>query len=313
MRYRLQQISLGYRGEEMETKKALVLFCIALLAVIALAGNAQALVEPVGGQVDKTDAEEQIVTLWVNDRWWDNMTVAITDVPGYDDAYAFEDLTPLLTSAGGSTSGTYNVTIAMYCGGSNTYHNETGTHLYNIAYDGNPKYPPLLNLESCAAEETFSKTLHAGWNLISLPLDPEDDCAASAVLSTVSYDAVYRYNSTSKQFESADVMDTGTGYFVHATADCTWEYSGTSYTSIGTELKQGLNMVGWLDCPKDIGEALSSISGDCYYAARWNAAAQKFEVYNPAAPSAFNDFTTMDQGTGYFISARQDCTLSESC
>jgi len=161
--------------------------------------------------------------------------------------------------------------------------------------------------------ETFSKSLSEGWNLISLPLVPEDD-SASAVLSTVSYDAVYRYDATPKQFESigsADAMNPGIGYFVHAKADCTWAYSGTPYTSMDVSLKQGLNMVGWLNSTKDVG-VLSSIS-DCYYVAQWDATAEKFEVYNPAPPSAFNDFTTMERGTGYFISAKQDCTLSESC
>ena len=167
----------------------------------------------------------------------------------------------------------------------------------------------------CGTLETldFSKPLYEGWNLISLPLDPEDN-SASAVLLTVSYDAVYRYDATSKEFESiesVDAMNPGTGYFVHVTAGCTWEYSGYAYDSMDVSLKQGLNMVGWLNCTKDVDE-LSSIS-EYYYVARWNAIAEKFEVYNPAAPAAFNDFTAMDLGTGYFISANQDCTLSETC
>ena len=164
-----------------------------------------------------------------------------------------------------------------------------------------------------APPETFSKPLYEGWNLISLPLDPEDN-DVDVVLSTVPYDAVYRYDATSKQFESiggTHAMNPGTGYFVHATEDCIWEYSGTPYTSMDVSLKQGLNMVGWLNCTKDI-DALSSIS-DYYYVARWDTTTEKFEVYNPVAPSAFNDFTTMDRGTGYFISAKQDCTLSKSC
>ena len=161
------------------------------------------------------------------------------------------------------------------------------------------------------SEETFSKPLYEGWNLISLPLVP-DDTSVSAVLSTVSYDAVYRYNATSKQFESDDVMNPGTGYFVNVTEDCTWEYSGTSYTSANVPMEHGLNMVGWLNCSKDV-SALSSISDKYRYVARWNATAEKFEVYNSVAPAAFNDFQKMDRGTGYFISAKQVCTLSESC
>ena len=165
-----------------------------------------------------------------------------------------------------------------------------------------------------APQETFSKDLYDGWNLVSLPLTPSNN-STSSVLASVwdNVSAVYRYNATSKQFESASTMDSGIGYFVHVTQNCTWTYSGTPYTSMSTELKQGLNMVGWLNCSEDITDALSSIAGDYWYVARWNAVSQSFEVYNPVAPSSFNDFTAMDRGTGYFISAKADTTLSASC
>ena len=184
-------------------------------------------------------------------------------------------------------------------------------------------YPTNVPLVSGTVEcgtppsaETFSKPLYEDWNLISLPLVPAEGNSASAVLSGVSYDAVYRYNATLKQFEgieSTDAMNPGTGYFVHATADCTWKYNGTAYNSMDMSLEQGLNMVGWLNCSKDADDALSSISGEYHYVARWDTTAGTFEVYNPTAPPALNDFTVMDRGTGYFISAKQDCTLSESC
>jgi len=163
-------------------------------------------------------------------------------------------------------------------------------------------------------EESFSKDLYEGWNLVSLPLTLSNN-SASSVLASVwnNVSAVYRYNATSKQFESASTMDPGEGYFVHVTQNCTWTYSGTPYTSMSTELKQGLNMVGWLNCSKDISDALSPIEGNYWYVARWNAVSQSFEVYNPVAPSSFNDFTAMDRGTGYFISAKADTTLSASC
>ena len=188
-----------------------------------------------------------------------------------------------------------------------------------INSSNNNLYPDRATLKNGTFEsgtipsaETFSKPLYTGWNLISLPLDPEDN-SAGAVLSTVSYDAVYRYNATSKQFESADVMDPGAGYFVHASEDCTWEYSGTACTFMDVPLEAGLNMVGWLNCSEGVDDALYSISEDYNYVARWGTSAQKFEVHNPAAPSAFSDIATMDQGTGYFISAKQGCTLSANC
>ena len=309
----------------MAVNKNKMLATITLISVMVLAGGAQA-AEPLAGFfVNPNDAVEgHMVTLYLDDEPDDYVTQSVAK-EGTIIYYQFDDIAPLLDRHGIQWLETYNVTIEMWCSGvsrdnagnlhdpyTNTFRNTTPTTAHATGrYDGNTDFAPDMELESCAAEETFSKTLYAGWSLISLPLTPSDS-SVSAVLSGVSYDAVYRYNATSKQFESADVMEPGTGYFVHATSECTWEYSGTAYTSVDVSLKQGLNMVGWLNCPKDV-DALSSISGDYYYVAQWNATAEKFDVYNPVAPSTFNDFTTMERGTGYFVSAKQECTLSESC
>ena len=179
-----------------------------------------------------------------------------------------------------------------------------------------PDVPGENGTFTCGApvEETYSKTLYKGWNLVSLPLTPSDN-SISSVLASVwdNVSVVYRYNATSKQFERASTMDPGTGYFVYVTQNCTWTYNGTPYTSMSIELKKGLNMVGWLNCSEDITDALSSIAGDYWYVARWNAIEQKFEVYNPVAPPVFNDFNTMERGEGYFISMKSDGTLTKSC
>jgi hypothetical protein len=302
-----------------------ILVAITLICVVALAGSAQAGVT-VAGSVNSTEAQGEIVTLWLDVNPSDYTTKAVLDAGDpNNDYYWFDDLTPILDRNGYSSGNTdIPVTVAMYCSGTernidgvsgspytNADRNVAVAH-GTVDYADGTFVPSMMELEPCEIEETFSKTLYEGWNLISLPLVPEDN-SASAVLTNILYNAVYRYNAETKQFDPASTMDPGVGYFVHVTSDCTWEYSGTSYTSMSTELKQGLNMIGWLNCPKDIGEALSSISGEYHYVAQWNTQAQKFEVYNPAAPLAFNDFTTMDQGTGYFISARQDCTLFETC
>ena len=152
--------------------------------------------------------------------------------------------------------------------------------------------------------QTFTKSLPTGWNLISLPLTPSDN-SVSAVLSGVS-DVVYRYNATSKEFECPDTMDPGIGYFVHVTTPSTWEYEGTSESSTSTELKAGLNMIGVPNCTMSVGAAM--VSTDYRYVARWNAADQKFEVYNPSAPVAFQHFDMMEAGEGYFVSAKSDHT-----
>jgi hypothetical protein len=170
-------------------------------------------------------------------------------------------------------------------------------------------------------EETFNKPLVAGWNLISLPLTATDMTVANIIDASLSgnYDALHRYDTTTHSFvplSSTDTMENGAGYFIHITSPDTWTYSGGAYTTMNEGLLEGLNMVGWLNCSKDIvsDNALSSLAGSYYYAARWNATSQSYETYNPVAPGEFNDFTMMERGEGYFISAEAGCpALTKNC
>ena len=169
----------------------------------------------------------------------------------------------------------------------------------------------------CPPPETFSKYFVKGWNLISLPLTNMTNMTVANIMSSVSgsYDALYKYDATNNSWVSmnpTDIMENGVGYCIHMTANDTWTYKGTPYTQMNIELEEGLNMIGWLNCSKSISDALSSIAGNYNYVARWNASLQEFEVYVPGAP--FNDFNTMEQGKGYFISAKDGCPpLTESC
>ncbi|RJS83551.1 hypothetical protein CW713_03740 [Methanophagales archaeon] len=191
-----------------------------------------------------------------------------------------------------------------------TYHTMTGTDMLYAKYN-------MDIYVKAAGEETFSKDLVEGWNLVSLPLEPWDN-NTSAVLSSMSgkYDAVYSYDAVTNEFKDVmtGTMDPGTGYFVHVTSAGTWTYAGSAYTDMdGISLQPGLNMVGWLNCSRPIYDALSSIDGDYWYVARWNATAQEFETYNPVAPNGFNDFADMERGEGYYISMKGAGTLTASC
>ncbi len=72
-------------------------------------------------------------------------------------------------------------------------------------------------------------------------------------------------------------------------------------------------MIGVPNCTMSVSDAMGP-AADYRYVARWNADDQKYEVYNPSAPSAFHHFTTMTAGEGYFISAgSDDDTFVVSC
>lgn len=192
----------------------------------------------------------------------------------------------------------------------NLFAPEDPTSCGNIYGDVYPDFIAINGTFTCGGAQTFTKSLPEGWNLISLPLDAIDN-STGTILSTVTYNAVKQYNAATNQFEDATVMDPGTGYFVHVTATSTWEYVGTPESSTTTQLKSGLNMIGVPNCGMSVSDAMGS--ADYRYAARWNAATQNYEVYNPNAPVAFHGFTTMEAGDGYFVSAGLDSALTVSC
>jgi len=203
-------------------------------------------------------------------------------------------------------------------GTSQLYHHPDHVEIFDCEFEDVNAIWVHGNFTCLAPQETFSKELVKGWNLISLPLYNATDMTVANIMSSVSglYDALYRYDASTHSWvplSSSDTMENGVGYFIHMTSAGTWTYTGSAYTDMNISLQQGLNMIGWLNCSKDISDALSSIEGDYWYVARWNATAQKFEVYNPVAPPQFNDFTTMERGEGYFISMKSAETLTESC
>jgi hypothetical protein len=134
------------------------------------------------------------------------------------------------------------------------------------------------------------------------------------VLASISgnYSTVQKY-VPGTGFEDATTMEPGIGYFIDMTAADILSYDGIAYESMSVPLSQGLNCVGWTNTSADIpGGALDSIAGDYRYVARWNAAEQKYELYDAMAPPGvpeFIDFTTMERGVGYFIAATAGCTL----
>jgi len=184
--------------------------------------------------------------------------------------------------------------------------------------DGNPvPYNVTHGTFECGTPPTFEKELVEGWNLISLPLTNTTNMTVANIIDkslSGKYDALYRYDAVNKswvEMGSSDVMENGVGYFIHMTAAGTWNYSGVPYESIDINLEKGLNCIGWVnETGSALPDALNSITGKYNYVARWNVTSQSYEVYESHAPDVFNDFWTMGRGEGYWIAAKEDCTLS---
>ncbi|MBC2698794.1 MAG: PKD domain-containing protein [ANME-2 cluster archaeon] len=158
--------------------------------------------------------------------------------------------------------------------------------------------------------------LYTGWNLISLPLMPEETNIAF-VLSPISdnYSIIWEYNAsdTADHWKKYDPgvpfgndlinMEPGKGYWIMMTSDDTLPISGTIPESTDIDLRTGWNLVGF-NSPdsKPIAEALSSINGNYSIVWAYNASdtTDHWKKYDPDVPFR-NDLINMEPGRGYWI------------
>lgn len=166
--------------------------------------------------------------------------------------------------------------------------------------------------------------LLAGWNLISLPKQP-DSVDPAAVLSSISgsYDVAHAYDACSanpwRTFDPADpsgssltAIDHRMGVWVRVTAAATLAVTGTEPAETSIHLCQGWNLIGYpLSQPRPVLAALSSIAGKFQRVYGWDPAdpADPWKVFDVAVPAWANDLEQMQPGHGYWLYATEDTTL----
>jgi len=167
--------------------------------------------------------------------------------------------------------------------------------------------------------------LYNGWNLISLPLMP-DDSNVNSVLSPISgnYSIVWAYNASDtsdhwKKYDSTTPfgndlisMEPGKGYWIMMTSDDTLPISGTMPASTDIELWSGWNLIGYNSLnPQTITDALSSIDGNYSIIWAYNASdlTDHWKKYDPNTPFG-NDLANMEPGKGYWIMMNTDDILN---
>ena len=158
--------------------------------------------------------------------------------------------------------------------------------------------------------------LYTGWNLISLPLMPENTDIAS-VLSSINgnYSIIWEYDAsdTSDQWKKYDPtapfgndltdMESGKGYWIMMTSDDTLPISGTVLESTDINLKTGWNLIGYNSLVgQPVADSLSSISSNYTIVWAYDASdtVDNWKKYDSSAPFG-NDLIDMEPGKGYWI------------
>ena len=90
----------------------------------------------------------------------------------------------------------------------------------------------------------YTLTLVAGWNLISLPVTPDDSACTAVFGNAVPPDCVLRYNPSTGDYEPVAAVEPLVGYWVYAHADTQVSMPGTILTQPTVALTAGWNLFG---------------------------------------------------------------------
>jgi hypothetical protein len=170
----------------------------------------------------------------------------------------------------------------------------------------------------------FEKTLQPGWNLVSLPVIPENK-AITEVLASVAgkYTLVQAYDAASDTWKSYDpalppeasqllTLDEETAFWIRMSELGNLTLAGLLPIYTEQDLVAGWNLITYpASEPRNISTALSTIGGKYTQVLRYEAGEPTlWKRYNTGIPAWANSLTQMSPGWGYWIYVTEACTLA---
>lgn len=193
-----------------------------------------------------------------------------------------------------------------------------------------PKYPQVGLLDVPEHPETdalrrnplFSldvETVHLspGWNLISLPLQPQPEATPSVLASVEGgYDVVYGWDAGAGRYLSSfgasgnlARLDETMGFWIRTKDEATLSVVGEAPGPVQIPLVEGWNLIGYpWHTPLPPQEALASIDGNYDIVYAWDAASGSWLSYAPGL--GYGTLKEMGPGRGYWLRASRDCVLT---
>ncbi len=162
-----------------------------------------------------------------------------------------------------------------------------------------------------------TSTIHLkqGWNLISLPIQPEDT-NIDVVLNSIkgkwtdvfTYEDrwVYKSEYMNKWFGDLSNLEAGKGYWIKVKEDCDLTIDGLRVKSANISLKQGWNLIGPVTTTQDniLLDNLNVQYTDVFtYEGRW---VYKSEYMN----KWFGDLSNLEAGKGYWVKVENNGQLA---
>ncbi len=170
----------------------------------------------------------------------------------------------------------------------------------------------------------FEKSLAVGWNLVSLPVIPENT-AITEVLSSIAgkYALVEAYDAEHDTWRIYDpamppaantllTLDEATAFWIKMCEPATLQVPGLLPIYTEQRLFAGWNLVSYpASEPRTVADAFSSIAGKYTQVLRYEPGeSTAWKRYNVGIPPWANSLTQITSGWGYWVYVTQDCTLA---
>lgn len=170
----------------------------------------------------------------------------------------------------------------------------------------------------------FEKSLAVGWNLVSLPVIPENR-AITEVLESIAgkYTLVEAYDAEHDTWHIYDpalppeantllTLDEATAFWIKMSEVGTLQLPGLLPIYTEQPLFAGWNLVSYpASEPRTVAEAFSSIAGKYTQVLRYEPGeSTAWKRYNTGIPPWANSLTQITPGWGYWVYVTEDCTLS---
>jgi len=172
--------------------------------------------------------------------------------------------------------------------------------------------------------QTVDIPLHAGWNLISLSLQPSTTNVAELFAPIASdLEAAYTWDAISGTWQrysphvpsyvnTLTQIDPNKGIWLQVNRDLTLQVQGSPRGS-GVSLVAGWNLVAYPGTTaKSVQEAFASVEGKYSTVLGYQSGGEggEWQTYDVNAPADSNTLQSVQPGYGYWVNARQSCTWS---
>ena len=208
----------------------------------------------------------------------------------------------------GASTGEYDTVLVSV----DTTNLEIGYHNCEIHLNSNGGNG-LVNIDLFVADnDTFSISLHSGWNMITIPV--QNNWNASDLAFNISNcNSVSQWDSVNQTYdsyvvgfpESDFVLVDGCGYFVDIGSDGALHVSGSDILMVNVSLFEGWNLIGWFDSENTTASSLAENISGCGLVSRWDIVNQSFDSYVVGFPES--DFT-VTCGMGLFVDVSSGST-----